>query len=156
MAVTLGTGGTVRFVLDNWVTFDGSYTGSGFDRTIELATNGVSGPSVGPTFMYDNFPSNVPSTNPVLTPGDGYFLVEGFPAVNAGDTVTLTPATYTLGMTDSFNPQATQTFTGNMFIASDHAKLSNDVSAVPEPTSAALLGLGLCAVLGARRKQYSR
>ena len=73
--------------------------------------------------------------------------------------MTLLAGTYTLGAVSGFNPQATQTFTGNMFLSNGNsARISNIVAAgpVPELSTWALPGLGGTGLLGLTLRRRPR
>jgi hypothetical protein len=138
---TISTAGNAQvFALDEWVTSDGAQNGSAVSPDLSVSVNGGA-PGGHPNTFFDNLAMTVGA----ITPNDGYFYLSNAFAVSAGNTVTLKAATYTLAATPGFNPQANQTFTGNMFITDDVGnQLSNVVAAgaVPEPSTWTMLLLG--------------
>lgn len=122
-------------MLDEWVTSDGTDDFSLLHPNLAYSVNGTANSS-GSSFI-DNFKSTVNG----ITPNDGVFYFNAnYPNVYPGDTVTLAAGTYVLPATSDFNPQATQTFTGNIFVAGyAYERLSPSVAAVPEPSAWATL-----------------
>ena len=145
---TITTAGNAgAFILDDWVTNDGTNSASVFSG-LAISQNG------GASFMLhgslrDNLGANVAS----LTVDDGYFNVTNSFGVAVNDTITVLAGTYTLGAADGFNPQATQTFTGNMFITDTGANRISEVVLVPEPTTLGLLIVGGMLGLAASRRR---
>lgn len=149
--ITTGvTGGSLIFVMDEWVTSDGSQTFSSFSPALSLAVNGGAAQPYSANYFVDNYDF----TGTAATPNDGYFFTQVSPALAINDTVTLKAATYTISAVPDFNPQATQTFTGNMFVVTGgNNKVSNTVSlAVPEPASITFLAAGGLALFARRRR----
>ena len=139
------------FVLDEWVVSDGSQTFSPYTPIVAFYVN-----DVGPSALSGKFVDNLTTTDQDITANDGYFLFDGSISVSSGDTITLKTGLYSLAATTGFNPQATQTFTGNMFVGDiNGVRLSPNV-AVPEPTALGLCGLGALALLGRRRRAAAR
>lgn len=149
---TISTPGSVRyFILDDWVTADGDQHRSLTTPAPSFSLNGGAATSLGND---STFADNLNAAFGSLTPNDG-FIYAGSPFAASSGTVTLNAATYSLGAIPGFNPQATQTFTGNMFLADDTGfRLSDIVSAgaVPEPSTYALALVGGAALLGAVRR----
>ncbi len=153
---TIGTAGNALvFVLDEWVTSDGAPQNlSPFSPGLSVSINGGAPASQGTGNFSDNFTNTVGA----LTPNDGLIFLNTSFAVSIGNTVTLKPATYSLGALSGFNPQGNQTFTGNMFMTnSGGVRLSNIVSAgpAPEPSTCALLLLGGLGAAARRRRATS-
>jgi len=138
-------------VFDNWVpTSDGGAHTSALGASVQYTINGGSSQTATNATLTDN------AVTPLfdVTASDGYFTFPTFFAVTIGNVVTFTAGTYPLAATSFFNPQATQTFTGNVFLANNFAaRLSNNI-AVPEPNTAALCGLGL--LLGGAVRRHRR
>jgi hypothetical protein len=92
-----------------------------------------------------------------LTQNDGYLYMTTPISLSLGDVFTLKAATYTLAansLPPGFNPQAQQSFTGNMFLINvSGVRLSGDSSAgpVPEPGSTMLGALAGLSLLRRRR-----
>lgn len=147
--ITAGT--FTRIIFDDLVsTTDGSATSAAFVPTtsFSLSINGTP-LNVTTSAMSDNAASATGN----LTTRDGYIALTPFSALQVGDIVTIHQGTYTLAATPNFNPQVTQTFTGNMFLTATATRISNIVSVapVPEPSAAVLLG-GFGVFLALRRK----
>lgn len=146
------TGNLYGIVFDNWVTTDGSTTSVALNSGLSYRINGGSLQTLsGANTFYDNGNSNGD-----LTVDDGLIVFATIP-VTAGDTFSLVAGSYTTSGNGSFNSQAIQTFTGDLFLlSSNNTAMSGLVSAVPEPsTYAALAGfaaLGLTMVVRRRRK----
>ena len=127
-------------LLVGWVNFDGGQTKSSLSPNLAFTLN-TNALSAGANL----FDSSLDTSHGETT-NDGYlYLQSTFPAVVVGDTVTLKTGSYTLGAVSGFNPQATQTFNGNLFlVGSNGTRLSNAVAAgVPEPSTWAILGLSV-------------
>lgn len=143
------------FVLKNWVTSDGFNTGSSgfggaifgdYDVYAYSINSGVPVPMINPV-LNDNLAQSVGD----LLANDGYLAGASF-AVSTGNRVTLKAGFYGLTAVSGFNPMGTQTFTGTMFLAdSNGVRISDFVTAVPEPSGVALGALGLF-MLGKRRR----
>jgi PEP-CTERM motif len=137
---TITTAGNAGiFALDEWVTTDGTENGS------PLAALAISLNNAAPFTRDASFFDNLNSTAGSVTPNDGYLFIGPTFGVAFGDMVTLKAGTYILGATPGFNPQANQTFTGNMFIADGSGNRLSDIVAagpVPEPATLALLVVG--------------
>lgn len=74
-----------------------------------------------------------------MSQNDAFFFAIIGNAVSPGDTFTLKAQEYTLAPEDGFNPLASQTFTGEMYIMDLNGnRLSNTVT-VPEPSTTFLL-----------------
>lgn len=151
--VNLGQSDPLHFVFDNWVsTFDGASTIVSYSPKISISINGGAPQTFATGSFIDNYGNN-PSS--ILTPTDGYFTVGAGPVLSVNDTLTLKAGTYTLGAapTDTFNPQCTQTFTGDMFIYDAASNKITANTAVPEPGATTFLSLGLTAILGTLRRR---
>jgi hypothetical protein len=145
---TITTAGLGRvFVFDEWVSSDGGTDSSLFSPAMSISINGNL-PGAYPGGLVDN---NLASGQ--WTPNDGFIIVDSSFSVIVGDTVTLKAGTFSLEAVPRFNPQATQTFTGNMFVTSASGiQLSNTV-AVPEPCDLVLgLTAGVAGLFVRRRK----
>ena len=132
--------------LDEWVASDGSNTSSVLLPDLSFSVNGITQSYT--SFLTDNLNASAND----LTSNDGYFFFGG-PTVSVGDIITFSAATYNLIQTSNFNPQATQTFSGNAFIATQSGiRLSNTVP-IPEPSSTMLIGLGTLCLVARRQKK---
>jgi len=149
--ITTGQGaGAISFVLDEWVTSDGSQNTSNYSPALAIQINSGPVQTYGTSFFRDNFVI----TSGSLTPNDGNFVVPSLPALAINDTLTVKAATYTISPVSNFNPQCTQTFSGNMFLSGNAGgnPMISTVVAVPEPTSIAFLAAGGLALVARRRR----
>jgi|GEM_PF-2176804 len=153
---TITTPGKVGiFVLDEWVTSDGSHTFAPFSSInvpgspplMVTVNNGVPFANT-----YSHFSDNGYSWADV-THNDGYFYLDPSISLAIGDTLTLKAGTFGLLPVSGFNPQATQAFTGNMFITDANGYRLSDVVGVPEPETATLLMGGVVAAFAALRRR---
>ena len=144
---TINVGGNAQaFVMDEWVVSDGNQSESTIAPDLAVSINGGA-PVTRSGFLSDNVTGFVGA----LTPNDGYLFANTGFSLSPGNTLLLKAGLYSLAATGSFNPQTTQTFTGNMFVADFHGiRMSPNVQ-VPEPTALGLLGLGSLALLRRRR-----
>lgn len=153
VSFTINAGGNAQaFVLSNWVTSDGSQTAGGLAPNVSFTLNGAAGLTAGS--LYDNLASTIGSVGA----NDGYIFLNSSFTVTSGNTVTLSAGTYAIPAVGNYNPQTTQTFTGNMFITDNGGvRLSPNVSVVPEPGTWALLaaGAGGLGVVALRRRVYA-
>lgn len=117
------------FVLDNWVTSDNSWTFANYSPDLLISINGSASSSYAGRIS-DNFTFDAAQ----LSANDGYLVPNIGISVVSGDTVTLKAGTYALGAVEGFNPQATQTFSGNMFITDVVGVQLSNIVAVPEPS----------------------
>lgn len=149
----IAAGGSLLFVLDEWVISDGGRTDDNFAPQLSISLNG----GASQTYGSGNFSDNLNSTSGNVTPNDGFFYASGsHPALSSGDTVALLAGSYSLPAISNFNLQATQTFTGNLFMANNATGVRvSDIVAAPEPGTAALL-LGGLALLTSRRRARRR
>lgn len=148
---TINTAGDVElFALDEWVTSDGSPNGSIISPNFSISING----NLPGSYTAGSFFDNLNSTINQITANDGYFTIRSLLPVIVGDTVTVKAGTFSLAAASGFNPQATQTFTGSMFITGDNgSRLSNVVTCVPEPYGLVLgLTAGIAGLFVRRRK----
>jgi len=132
------------FVLEEWVTFDGGQNVVTVTPPFSISLNGGAPQTAGS--------GDTISDNGYPTPSDGYLaLLHETPAFAAGDTVTLKAGSHAIGAISGFNPQATQTFTGDIFMSTSNGPISNTVAA-PEPATGALLAMAAGALLGRRSR----
>ena len=135
---TVGNNFAAGFDLSNWVTSDGSATNPYLMPNLAYSLNGVAG-SQNSSFT-DNA-ANGSINN--IGPNDGYtFFGGGYVAVKPNDTLTLLAGTYTIQTFAGFNPQCTQTFTGDVFVINGNGVRVSNIVPAPEPSTWALLGLG--------------
>ena len=140
------TGVLQTIVLNDWVAADQFKTSSNASPMFSLSLNG--GPQqFYPAEFFDNIAGNFND----FTSGDGYFFLATGPNVLSGDTITVHAANYALEAVSDFNPEATQTFKGEAFLADNNGvRLSNSVT-IPEPSSLLLCSLSVLSVLHRRR-----
>ncbi len=148
ITIAINASGTLRtFVLNDWVISDSFKTDSVVSPLFSISLNGGA-----KQFYSSSFYDNIASTFNGNTPGDGYFFIHNGPNVALGDVVTIYAATYTLGRTENFNPLATQTFTGSVFLAGGSGeRFSNNVS-IPEPSALGLISLAVICALNRRSR----
>ena len=149
-----GDGNALTMVMDQFVTPDANptlYYGS-VSNAFNFRVN--SDPVASAPF---DFLDNVNFSQNAWTPDDGYFFIF-FPTLVTGEVFTVTAQTITLAagsLPAGFNPEAEQTFAGNMFLTDGSGnRISGNVSVglIPEPSSTALLGLGGLALMLRRRR----
>jgi hypothetical protein len=136
----------IYLILDEYVVSDGTNTFSNpVVNDIMVSINGGSASAAGAIF-FDNAadPMDPPLEN------DGYFYFTGSFPVIPGDILTIKAGTITYGAVGNFNPQATQTFTGNMFLLNGFTGAVMGVP-VPELGTATLSLLAAAALLRRRR-----
>ena len=147
ITLSIATTGSLFFIdLDEWVTSDGTQdvlAPSPAGQTIAYQINGGAVQNAAVDVLSDNLTIN----NVSLTANDGFIRLLSPIAVTAGQTLTLLPGSLTFGAGfPSFNtPPAV--FNGNLFLVSSSlTALSPPASAnaVPEPSTWALLGIGVC------------
>jgi hypothetical protein len=141
-------GTAAAIIIDEWVISDNFRNFTNLSPNLLLSVNNA--PAIS---FITSFADNLNAGGGAVSPNDGYvFLPIGF-AVDFGDTVTLLAGVYALSPAAGFNPQASQTFTGNVFLAdANAARLSSNV-AVPEPSITGLLlsGVALTALRRSRK-----
>lgn len=144
------TAGDARaFFFDEWVTSaSGSFAYSAYSPGLSISINNYT-PGFYSGIIYDNFSYFVGAG----TPNDGYLWTHDAIVVAVGDTVTLKAGSYSLAAVSNFNSQATQTFTGNMFITDSSGQQLSNTVAVPEPTTTALLIGGAAVVFAAFKRR---
>lgn len=161
------TGSEFAFVLDEWVTADADQTVSPlvldsentfdisvYDLSLDFTTTFQFSDDVGgsPVNFIDNSFFDFGTS---VTANDGLVYVSSDPSFEVGDVVTLLAGTYTISSGAGSNPLATQTFTGNMFIADGSGNQISDLGVVPELKASALL-LGVVALsLTVIRRRYN-
>ncbi len=137
------------FVFDNWVTSDGSLTASQLTPDVFFSLNGGA-PFQLATTLYDNLATNYGE----MTPGDGYLFHTGI-AVQPSDILAIKQGSYTLKEA-GFNPEVTQTFTGNMFITNSAGEIISSQTVVPEPGTLALCSFGLTVMICSLQRRTHR
>jgi hypothetical protein len=146
---TVSNAGTVlAIIIDEWVISDGSRNSTNFSPNLLLSVNNA--PAIS---FITSFSDNLNADGGALSSNDGFLFLPSGLAVDFGDTVTLLAGVYALSPVAGFNPQASQTFTGNVFFAdTSAARLSSNV-AVPEPSITGLLlsGVALTALRRSRK-----
>lgn len=140
------SGAAKGFNLDEWVVSDGRQNASACNPSLAISLNGGT-PGAFPGLFYDN----LAGTANDVTANDGFFYLTNPIAVTAGNTLTLKARIYSLGTLIDFNPQATQTFIGNMFVVDSSGFRLSANTFVPEPSALALCSLGALALLRRRR-----
>jgi hypothetical protein len=152
ITIAINASGTLRtVVLNNWVTPDSFKTESTVLPLLSISLNGGE-----KQFYSSYFYDNIADTFNGFTPGDGYFFINNGPNVALGDIITIYAATYTLGSIGNFNPLATQTFTGLVFLAGGSGeRFSNNVS-IPEPSAFGLISLAVICALNRRSRLESK
>jgi hypothetical protein len=135
ITTSIDGGAPFGLILDEWTTSNTDLVTTYTDLQTPLVfmLNGSIVTSVTSTGLGDN----VTSPNNDFTIHDGFFIVYTRPQMVIGDQLTLKAGSFVLSKTNSsqgvFNPQATQTFTGNTFITGSNAVRISNVVAVPEP-----------------------
>ena len=158
ITVIVTVAGSAAFLaLDEWVIYDG---------TANVAVLGS--PTVAQFFQYslNGSPNKTGSTQNQIydnisfgstTVNDGLLLFDASGSGNAltvGQTFTLRAGTFNVQAAAGFNPQATQTFTGNVFLTSANGSrmsANTPAGAVPEPGTALLGALTGLTLLRRRR-----
>jgi hypothetical protein len=139
------------FVFQDWVTSDGNPVQVALFPELSFSLNQNS--LTRQFFIGDN----ADSTYGDVGPSDGFLGIpdpDAVVAVEVGDTLTLSVGTYAIFPVAGFNPQATQTFTGNMFVTDNVGNRLSEIMAVPEPSAyAAVLGVVSLALLLRRRRR---
>jgi hypothetical protein len=139
---TITSAGRIQvFVLDEWVTNDGTWTFSAFSASVDPLTSPlrISINNAPPLeFSRGDFVDNPYSGGGNLTLNDGYIALSSEIRLAVGDTVTLKAGTYGLYKTSGFNPEATQVFTGNMFATDVNGFRRSNIVSVPEPGAVTL------------------
>jgi RNA polymerase subunit RPABC4/transcription elongation factor Spt4 len=135
-------------VFQNWVTSDGTSRFANLAPDLAFSLNENANTVTG--IISDNLAFSTFD----MAPNDGYLILDGGVSVVSGDTLTLSAGTYTISAVGDFNPQTTQSFTGNMFVADVNGSRISEIVAVPEPSAyAAVLGVVSLALLLRRRRR---
>ncbi len=158
ITVAVTTAGEANMlVLDNWVTWAGSYANASVTPLLNILHNGAAVP-VAYSLMVDNA-----GTGGTLDSGDGYLgfatndnTLAGYQVV-PGDTLTIQAGTYTLttGML-AFNVPAGGVYEGNVYLANWNAVPLSQAIAVPETGTIGLLALGAVGAGFSRRRAGRR
>jgi hypothetical protein len=150
-------GNLTTIVLDEWVVSDLSLTaigGAAISPDFSYSLNAGSTATVpfSPTYaLSDNYSYNTGD----ISPNDGLIVFENIIA-SVNDIFTVKAGTYILeagSLPENFNPQAQQTFSGSVFLASDvGVRMSDDTpSVVPEPNAVVIALLAGVSFLRRRR-----
>lgn len=141
------TGQFAFLVFDDWNPNNNGNQAADFassGQTLSYRVNGGAVQTVGILYVQDRGYSQL-----ALTVNDGYFDLTTPISVVAGQTLTILPGTSTYsGVSNNFNTPPSP-FTGNAFASTDTGgALSSlaSVGPVPEPSTAAMLGLGAAAL----------
>ena len=136
--------GTASFlVFDEWVVSDGtlhavSFPTSPIVQNIDYTLNGGSQTSAQAFQLYDNHASVLGD----ITDNDGVIVFNSFMFdLTTGDNLTISVATYTFTFNPDFNSAIPSAFQGNVFIADDFGNRLTNLTQVPEPAGAAIIGL---------------
>lgn len=151
-------GNLTTLVLDEWVVSDLSLTaigGAAISPDFSYSLNAGSTATVPFSATYA-LSDNYSYTTGDISPNDGLIVFQPIFA-DVNDIFTVKAGTYVIeagSLPLNFNPQAQQTFTGSVFLASDvGVRMSTDTpSVVPEPSSAALAFLASLSLLRRRAR----
>ena len=138
---------SIGFHFDEWVTSDGNQTFAAFAPDLALSINGIS------TTYAGDFADNLTFKVNEVSANDGYFITRSPISLAVGDILTVKAGSYTLQPTPNFNPQATQTFVGEFFVANENGIKLADSVIVPEPSSMLLVVVGLLLMHRRHRRQ---
>ena len=174
VAPTTSTAGSINITHDITVivTVAGSATFLALDEWViadSATTNAVLGsPTAAQSFQYslNGSPNKTGSSQNEIydnisfgsvTANDGLLIfdVAGTNALTVGQTFTLRAGNFGVQTKAGFNPQATQTFTGNVYLTNnngDRMSANTPAGAVPEPGTALLGALTGLTLLRRRRK----
>lgn len=149
------TGTVFGLILDSWVTSDGDPSALSLSGPFSYSINAGPVQNGSVSFAYDNEPPYGSFGD--VESNDGAIQLSAI-SVNAGDTLTVFAQTFNVVFGDSgWNPQAIQSFAGDVFLADFIGDSISDVVAVPEPSTSAIL-LSLCVLLATitrlRRLRY--
>lgn len=145
---TIDTAGSANsFVMDEWVVSDGLQNQSTYSPSLAISINGGA-PVTKSGGLADNLAGILLHNG--VTANDGILFIDFSISVNPGNTLTLKAGVYSLGARSNFNPQATQTFTGMMFVADNQGTRLSPSMQVPEPSGLALAGIGSVVLLRRR------
>ena len=147
------TTGNVRFVnFDEWVASnDGDATFLALlPGQLVISVNGQLDVSYGGMKLCDG---NWTGGN--VTANDFYFFSDGIIPVTAGDTLTVRSGSWSIPASPGFPAGAAKVFVGNAYLSigtGTGARIS-EITAVPEPTTAILAGLGALGMALDRRRK---
>ena len=151
-------GSASYLALDEWVIADGATTNAVVGsptaaQSFQYSLNGSPNKTgASQSQIYDNLSIGAATVN------DGLLIFDNSSSGNAlsvGQTFTLRAGSFGLNSGPGFNPQATQTFTGNVFLMSSggvRLSANTPAGAVPEPGTALLGALAGLTLLRRRRK----
>ena len=150
--LTISTSGDIVAVaFDQWVTkSDGTRTPAQTSPSGQAVSYQING---GPIQMMAiaELTDNTSNTQGALLPNDGYLYLETQITVTVGQTLTFLPGTTTFASGGAnFNPPPAA-FTGNAFVADGNGVAlsgNTSVNTAPEPTTCAIVGLGVAGLLG--------
>lgn len=145
----------VYLVLDEWVTTDGSmafiYTDSELETGGSMIDYSVNGQAT-QSGKFSYLIVNPDESSGDVTPKDGLMDLSSI-NFSSGNQLTLFAKTWSGRALGEVNPEAYQTFTGNVFLTNNIGERISNIVAVPEPAAfAALASLGALGLALTRRR----